>query len=473
MKKIIYAAMLCGSLTLSFSACNSFLDVKPVAEKPGDLDTKTVEGITGFLNGAYDRMQSGDYISSIRVAEMYADNIDFAKAAGAGLDAWEGEFANYNFSIFNRLGQPLWDAAYQCISRANVVIDATDKNSYTAEQNVKNRLKGEALVLRAMTHFNLVTLFALPASAGGSNPGIILRSVPITTIVDASVKVDRASVDAVYTDVIKDLTQAITLLQQASNAPNPNRITATVAQALLARVYFNRLDYANAYTQADAVIKSNAYKMNTPTDAGMTGMFAAVGDGKAPDGVIFQCVNMSLQDDASGTLRDNFYINKNAPNENVQKYPLANPLIATMTGKRRDLLTRTTGGTTFTTKYAQLNNGTVAVNIPLIRLAEMYLIRAEAGLETNRPVTEARNDLNVVRVAAQGTTDNATSDSNALKTIIRNERRAEFAAEGDRWNEVRRLKVTNIRNNVGFDNKKGLMKIPDSETKGNPNITQN
>jgi hypothetical protein len=467
MKKHIFFTVFCSVVAFSFCACNSFLTLKPVAEKPSDLDTKTFNGINSFLAGAYSQLQSQGYMNMIIANELYGDNIDFSKAIG--LDTWEKEFATYSFSSANQIGQTFWETAYKVIANANVVIDATDKNTYPAEKQQKDQLKGEALTLRAMAHFDLLRHFALPATAEGTKAGIVLRTQPLVTITQAAEKANRSPVTACYTAIITDLTQAITLLPTANTQ---NKINSHIAKALLARVYHSQNDYEKAFAMADEVIKSGVYKMNTPTNLGMKAIFSAVGDVPVPDGVIFQLVNQQ-GNDGSQIIRDNFFNNKGG-NESLQKYPLSNGLLTALIGERKNLFTQSSGNISFVTKYAQLNNGTTPVNIPLIRLAEMYLIRAEAGLELNvLTVEQARADMNRVRAASQANIDNATTRKEVILEAIRQERRVEFFGEADRWHELRRLKRNNLRNGVNYDDKRSLMKIPNSELKGNVEIEQN
>lgn len=459
MKKYILTTILASSLAFSLQNCNSFLELKPLTEKPSDLDTKTLSGINSFLTGAYSQLQSSNYMHVIWASELYADNIDFAKSSS--LDTWEKEFATFSFTPTNKIGQTAWETAYKLISNANVVIDATDKNTYSATTDEKNKLKGEALVLRAMGHFDLLRLFALPATADNTQAGIVLRNTPVVTIGGASEKASRATIAATYTAIIADLTLATDLLKSTTNVKT-NKINLYTAKALLARVYLSQNDYENAFKQVDEIIKSSLFKMNLPTDAGMKSIFAASGDVPPPDGVVFQVVNTQASD-GSSLLRTNFM---------SQKFILQDKLLTDLIGSRRNLFTQEINGKTTITKYAQNNSN--AVNIPLIRLAEIYLIRAEAGLETNQITSEqARNDLNISRAASQSNVDNATTRRDIVLELIRKERQLEFFGEGHRWQDLRRFKTANIRLNVGYNNKRSLLKIPESEVKGNVGIEQN
>jgi hypothetical protein len=116
--------------------------------------------------------------------------------------------------------------------------------------------------------------------------------------------------------------------------------------------------------------------------------------------------------------------------------------------------------------------GSNPVNTSVIRLAEMYLTRAESSVRKGGYVAaNVRADYNNLRVLAGIPADNTSSTDIDLYAAIQNERRLELAMEGDRFFEMRRLKQQ-IRG-LAFNDKTQLLKIPDSETRANPNIEQN
>jgi starch-binding outer membrane protein, SusD/RagB family len=472
-KKIIYSLAISTILLTGTIGCNNFLDVKPIVEKPDEGTLSIASNVEKVLFSAYNKFQVAAPIA-MQIATLYGDDVDLTK--GFGLDVWENEFKSQNYTMFNQIGQNYWENAYSAIASANLVIDATDKNLYKADVKTMNQWKGEALFLRALFHFDITRLFSLPYNTNPTeNYGAILRLAPTNSVTVAATKVQRAKVSESYEAVIKDLIEAITLLP---NSNTNNRVTSATAKALLARVYFNKADYANAFKQADEVIKTGGFKINAATDDGLKMMYNTVGNLPTPAGVILQVVNSS-EDDASGSLRDNKFFNISATHI---KYLLSQSLINDLkiAGARRNSLFVLAGFNAannlvnYSNKYALRDNGTTAINIPYLRLAEIYLIRAESGLQTDAfRVEEARADMNTVRFASQAQIDNATSNKETLLNFIRRERNIELFLEGDRWHEQRRLQATDIRNGVGFDSKKGLLKIPESEYKGNVGIEQN
>jgi hypothetical protein len=221
-------------------------------------------------------------------------------------------------------------------------------------------------------------------------------------------------------------------------------------------------DYNNAYTYSNDVITNGGFILG----ASVTLPFRNVGPKQASGGVIFQIINIS-GDDNSNNLRGEFW---NSTPANIIFY--IDPAFYTSfaaTDARRNLLINPTGATKgYSLKYM----GSNAVNIPVIRLAEMYLTRAESAVRKGGYVAaNVRADYNNLRVLAGLPQDITSSTDPALLTAIQSERRFELATEGDRYYELRRLKQQ-IRG-LPFNHKTQLLKIPDSETRANQTIEQN
>jgi hypothetical protein len=110
------------------------------------------------------------------------------------------------------------------------------------------------------------------------------------------------------------------------------------------------------------------------------------------------------------------------------------------------------------------------INIPVLRLQELLLTRAESRAELNAPDAEVRADLNAVRVAAGRPADNTITGKQALLDAIRFERRIELFLEGDRFHQLRRRRQSS--RGIAFNSGR-LLPIPQDEVNGNPGIVQN
>lgn len=463
MKKILLLTLglSCGLLT----GCESFLDLDSTNSQPDVEFLKSASNVESVLVGAYGQAFGKFFLGGevIRTSEQYGDNLDLGRVtAGGGAGA---QFTTRDFSLFNSQGRNLWGRGYTAISRANTVITSIDQNTFSAEQSVKDRLRGEALFIRGIVHFELVRLFAKPyTSNAGAEVGIPLRIISATTE-QAAQRVPRNTVGEVYNQVISDLREAEALLPPT----NGNRATRWAAKAYLARVYFNQEDYANAYTYSNDVIANGGFNLGDPANPdAVTIPFRQAGD-VSPNGspIILQAVSTSAND-VSGTVRDNFF----NTNESSVTLPLSSSLsdLLRNRGGRRDLLlvARPTSTLPYSLKY----QGGNPINVPVIRLAEMYLTRAESAvLKGNFTPATVRADYNILRELAGLPADNTSASQEELLTAIREERRVEMFTENDRFHELRRLRQ-DIRG-LPYNDSRMLLKIPDIEVQSNPDIVQN
>jgi hypothetical protein len=244
-------------IAFAFSSCEKFLELKPVGEKPDTDVLNDANNVTQVLKSSYSDIQNEAFYGKdiFRVNELYSDNLRFDFVIGLK------DFQNRNFSIFSAPIDGAWQRGYSAIYRANVVIDAVDKKLFPQE-NLYNNLKGEALFIRAIVHFELVRLFAQPYSnASGANPGIPIRTIALTPK-EAQLNTPRNTVAEVYSQIILDLKTAASLISNS----NSGRATKGAANALLSRVYFSMNDFTNAALYADNVINSGIDSLGSPSD---------------------------------------------------------------------------------------------------------------------------------------------------------------------------------------------------------------
>jgi len=454
-------------LTAAAGGCNTFLDPAPVDRQPGENFLNTSANVETVLISSYDALQDKKFYGGQvqRVGALYGDDFDISNNNG-------GDFLSRQFSIFNGLGDDLWKGGYTAIFRANIVLKAVNDNSAPAATAADNtRRKGEALFIRALAHFELVRFFALPYTADPSKPGVVLRLTPANTQ-EAVQPQARASVGEVYAQVIADLQQAVQLLTPTAAVGRASKLSA---QALLARVYFNQADYTNAFTASDQAIGTAAaanVTLGTADSAGVVAPFRTVGSVQAP-GTLFLMVNTAA-DDNTNDVRNLFYSSFGPATFPVLTTPgSAYALFEPGDVRQRYLFSADPGDPGNLIPTSLKFQGGDPVNVPVIRLPELYLTRAEARVQKGSfTPADVRADLNAVRTAA-GLPANTTAASSAdLLTAIRKERRVELLTENDRFHELRRLRSANIRGRA-YDDSSALLKIPASETSANTLIVQN
>src|SRR5690606_540027 len=256
---------------------------------------------------------------------------------------------------------------------------------------------------------------------------------------------------------ISDLTFAYIHLPASGNKTRASKYDA---QALLAKVYLYKEDYALAKAAATDVIDNGNYEL--------LDNFADVFAADETEESIFEIFFSQLE--RNRIAEYNFPHSLNGRRE-VE--PSANLLSAYETGDERLAASiATEGADAYAIKYADLSLG--AENVIVLRLADMYLIRAEAEAELLGNVTLIQNDINEIRERANLNLTFETSHSQLLR-IIEKERRIEFAFEGHRWFDlVRTSRAIDVLPNVTNVNQT-LFPIPTNElqTNNHPGMTQN
>jgi hypothetical protein len=436
-------------LALLLTGCDSFLDVEPKQSISEDQALTSPQNVRAALNGAYNDLgdvdlYGGQYMMS---PDLLADDGDVQ---------WDGTFADpaeiINKAMFPNNGfvETQWTDAYETINVVNNVLGATDQLESQAE---RNRVQGEALWIRSALYFEMVRLFAQPYNAGdpSQNPGVPLVLEPTREINEAS-NVSRDDVQAVYNRVIDDLTTARDRLPPG-NGTEPGTYAAS---ALLSRVYLMQGDYAAAASAANRVLESGEFELAptfagafnnsqdipeyifaiqvTPQDGGndLNLFYAAEADaGRGDINILEQHLNRYAADDARG---DFFYEDPGTGDTRTQKWQ---------------------------------DDEADGANIPIIRLAEMYLTRAEANLREGTSVgADPVDDVNAVRERAGLDPVSSVTVADVLE-----QRRLEFAFEGNLLHDLKR--TGRSIGSIPFDADRLVYPIPQRELDSNPNLEPN
>ena len=437
-----------------FASCESQLEIEPRQRQDATLALSTEKGITDILTGTYAILATGGiYGGRTQVsAELLAQT-----GVTATTDfRWRGTFAEFRqmyaktMVVNNGLVQTIWANSYQAINSANIVIDNI---GLIADPVKAKTMVAEAKFIQSLVYFDLIRLFARPYDATATNNqlGVVIRPTAIYDF-NADLSAERSSVQQVYDLIIAGLNQAYTDLP-ANNDFYANKYAA---KALLARVYLQQQNYPAALIASNEVIQmSGAALSPTYKDAfnhdvnQIEDIFAIQITKQTGDN---QVVNHYGSEDVGGRGGDvevrTTYLNKfNDPNDERRNFNYINP----------------DNGRRLTSKYISQFG-----DVNIIRLAEMYLIRAECNFRLSS-VTGATPlaDINLLRTRAKATNFIAVT----LNDILR-ERLLELAAEGHAIHDVKRTKGT-IGGTYAWNSDKLVFPIPLRETDYNKKITQN
>lgn len=452
MKK--YSYILAAALGLSvMTGCEERLEVAPTTQVEAGVAVTDFNSLDKAALGAYSAMQSEDYYG-YRYAfynEVYSDNMEFIGTFTTDLEATRRNFTASNLQIDNT-----WSTIYAVINRANTVIsqanDLFSAGTITAEQ--RDAVQGEMYFVRALAYFDLVKVFG----------GVPLELNATTGLPDIQF-LPRASEQEVYNSIISDLTNAENMLGTEERS-DPRRASGLAATALLARVQLQVGNYGEAQAKANQVITSNAFEMMLT----FASVFTTEGSGNRES--IFE-IDFTANDQNNlgsstnpNTPGQKFYVRQgtyealqaSAANGDTR---FESTVRIEGSANRRRLL-----------KYEDAVNN--ADNVIVIRLAEMYLIRAEAAIRQSNTVSEqSREDINTIRNRAGLPDVGALSVTAALDEILR-QRRLEFVGEGLRYIDLRRYNLTcevlGFCEGQAFRN---LWPIPLQQIERNPNLVRN
>lgn len=504
-KNYIKILLMTGLAATLLSACkkvepSTAIDEQSALTNPADIYTATIGNYSELRDPNYTR--SGHFLMeypSDDIAQGQPSSDDLSRCYRYVTQIPTGAHAT-----------AFWTKGYHLIFAANKIIGAIPDN---ASDDLK-LLKGENLYIRAMVDFNLVRIFGRPYPQNdGNNPGIPLLTENSTDNAPA-----RSPVKDVYTSVINDLLKAADLMTLSGGATPKSNIFASkeVAYALLSRVYLYMNDNANAIKYADLVINSGRYTLlqgsayqnyfsgvpedNTETifcirhtktqDQGFGAIGSMYYSGLGPDGTS----SLTTPGGQGNTGWGEVYASQTYV-EDLDKNPgdLRRSFVApyTINGvlQMNKKLTPNTP-MYYITKYS-FQEGIVTLSSPVyLRLAEMYLNRAEANAKLGNAQL-ALDDVNVIRTRANipALTLGAVGAGNVLAAVLE-ERRLEFAFEGQRAYDLFRNNLPLIRNYPGTHSLNNtpttnimqtvlptdarvVYYIPQTEIAINPKLTQN
>jgi starch-binding outer membrane protein, SusD/RagB family len=450
------------------ASCDSKLDIEPRQSINAETAIENAVDLESVVKGAYSIAAGGSlYGTNLNVIPELLGNTNYC--------TWVGSFQGYrqlnakNMNSLNTEASRTWIQAYNAIKNLNVALVNLDK---VTDADLKNQLEGEALFLRGALYFELVRLYGLPFDATITNNqlGVPLILTPTSSVDEASVKLPRNTVAEVYTRVITDLTAASTKL------PNDNgtRADKYTAFAFLSRVYLQQQNYSAALTAANTVIASGKYSLG----ASVTSVFGNKNTAES----IFE-IQQNDQNNA-GTSNDGlatFYANLPGIGR-ADLRPLGafiNSFEATDTRRTTLFYAGQSGANPPVARPGFNANGkwtAFGQNIPVVRLSEMYLTRAECNFRLLSVVGDTPiNDVNRVRQRA-----GATPRLLLTLDLILQERDFELCFEGLRIHDYKRTKRSASTISIGgvataltFNDRRLVLPIPLREVQANELLVQN
>jgi len=463
----IFIVVLLFSL-ITTSCSSDFLELEPnneISETAAFANKASVEGVlNGIMATTIDNSGSYRYMLTLQ-GDVLSGNLK--RATNAGTSRWQSEsvFA-YTPSATN---SALWLSAYQAVVLSNKVLNKVDGVADMNKEE-KNRAKGIALFMRALSHFNLLNVYAQTYTLNDSKVAVGADGngghlgVPLILETTKDLKPERSSVKLVYDQIITDLMLAETIIGTSTDVFMPTKLSV---QALLSRVYLYKGDNANcliysnkALAAKNTLLAKADYLASWNEDSSIESIFSLPIYKSHP---YFPTNGLTLfdllaEDGTYGDLSVTTDLYSLFEKDDVRKS------LYYMDSRDNSVIR--------TNKYR-----TETSNVSAIRVSEMYLNKAEVLLATDE--SAALTTINLLRTARG--LSNLNSSGNQLKLDIYKERRLELAMEGHLIYDLTRTHrdldrddmLENARKDLAFPSKYFVLPIPEAELNGNSNCVQN
>ncbi len=409
--------------SIAFISCKDLLEV----DTTNTLNTD--DGIITNVNrakvsliGMYSGMQNANYLGNYSVIwnDLAADNMDHTGTQTVNKEVFNNEVLTSNTRL-----SAMWQQMYYVINIANTII--ADVEALNVEPDSKNDIIGEAYFARAYSYHCLNKFWN----------GVPLQLTPVRKLASEIQKLPRNSRDEVDQQIFKDLDSAIVKLENYEMVNG--RANVWAAKALKARIHLYRQEWQDAYDMADDIIEHGPFSI--------TDKYSQIFDYRVP--YSSESIFELDFDDQDGNLYAFWFFERAfggrrefAPTESlVNAYAYdhtTNPDQRYLT----NIYYNSSRDRYMIQKYQDVASG--SDNVIVTRLAEMYLIRAEAKIKGAIGTAVALDDVNLIRGRA------GIDDLLGPLTIddILKERRLEFAFEGLRWDDIQRYQMLSAKSSL-------------------------
>lgn len=448
-------------IMIVFCGCEKVLDQKPVNEVDEEFAISDIKGAQAAVAGLYNQIQNADYYG-----RNFQIMSDVASDQAQSIGTWDfyREMDTYQVSTGNTENGYFYSRAYKAIFVANTILSKVPGINGISEEQ-KSVMLGHAYFVRGLAYFDLTRTFGgVPNVVGTLGVPLVLAATP--GVIEYP---SRATLQESYNHVISDLLKAHDLLPVTNVRSQASK---GAAKALLARAYL----YLN---QNDEVIRYATEVINDVTRYSLLGNYADIFLSKLTSESVFELTYNTA--DQSG-IRNWYYPTSAGGRGDLASH---NSFVARAKADVNDvrgtLFALATANTYYPTKFGR-TAGNID-NIPVIRISEMYLNRAEARAKLGADLAGALADLNMVRTRSKAAALSLTGQQEILQAIW-DEQQLEFAYEGHSFFDLIRtgqalerlkdLPRLNAPTSITLtDVNRVLFPIPLFEVNANPNMLQN
>lgn len=425
-----------SSLLLS-SCARSFLEIDPMTEVSTENAIRDVASMRTSIVGTYSRMKPYEYYgrNTIILPDLMSDNVFISSRNSGRLVA----FGNYTPIPSESNLRDQWRNMYIAAANASMIIQKGEELTIPESQREEyNQIMGEAYTVRALNYFDLLKMYAQPYhySSDASHMGVpIVKVLPVS--LSELVYPGRSTVKEGYDWIIENLQKAISIMPDrliinGSTSTKKTRFSKNGAKALLSRVYLYMGQNELAAQFATEVIDSKQYSLLASPS--LVSGFKSLNSSESIFELAFDQTNNIGNNIVAALYSQSSYGDALATEELYNLYDAEDV--------RRGFITKGTRSSAENPAYIvnkYENISTYNEHIKIIRLAEVYLNRAEAYAKSG-PAFEAKalEDLNLIRKRANPHAVDLNLTGQALLDEILIERRRELAFEGHRLFDLTR-----------------------------------
>lgn len=433
-------------MTVMFTSCN-YLDVEPV----GKVIPDEVSEFRAMLTTAYGRFPQHKRLLTMRSDEVTSGMVAITYDAWIDIVTWNDESPDpvtYTFP---------WTQMYNVIFYANSVIEDVMDAGIDDHAETREQLKGEALLLRAYAHFELLNMYAKPYDAATASSE---RGVPLYLTIDINQVFKSVSIEKVYEQILSDIEEGEKLMTvEEQPAATRYRFSKKSAKALEARVRLYRGEWDKALAAAEEILPS--CPLENLTVEGFSAPYLYTSKESI----------LALEQTGNTEITDDMEMLSNI----MDKYNQSEDL-------RVNLYYR----------YGSSPNKCYNASMKItFRSAEIYLIAAEAASHITGKVSDAKTYLKTLiknrltdsyYTERVGVIDAMTQEE--LIAEIADERARELALEGHRWYDLRRTtrpEIVKVYWNKNFEQEtvtlpanssKYTIPFPTEAITNNPNLNE-
>lgn len=456
------------SITITvLSSCKKFVELPPPATQLTNKDVFASDATAiSLVSNIYTQFAASNFASGrhhgiTMLAGISADELDcFADNTTLSEEVF-GPFSSNGLLPKNMNVLLLWTEAYIVIYRTNLILEGLAQSTGVSTA-VKNQLMGEALFIRAFTHFYLANMFG---------------RVPYVTSTDYRLNnvIKQIEYTAALKLIIEDLKAAKILLATDYIFSGSERVKPTkwAASAFLARTYLYNEEWENAEKEATEVIdQQTLFSLIDLKDVFI----------KNSKETIWQIKPLNTNSNLN-TNEGSIFILEAKPSSFALRDDFVNGMEAGDLRKQHWVgrYSSAAGSWYFPYKY-KIKTGATPFNeySMVLRLAEQYLIRSEARARQSGKLSTAIQDVDAIRFRAGlpkiGDTNSSITQEELL-LAIENERKSEFMAEwGHRWLDLKRTgRIDEVLSakKTSWTSTAVLFPIPSEELRKNKSLTQN